>query len=137
MAGLRVDHTNTMADTLLEQTRGAYHRSEDGRRILLKMAFSFAYSALHDELERMERVIVLDFKQETKTHKDRLMQGHRVRKRLDAMQESARKLVSRDLMVDLIAAHACTTYCVLVMLDTHLCRRGWRKEGGDLSFGSA
>mmetsp|Transcript_40482 Transcript_40482/g.89949 ORF Transcript_40482/g.89949 Transcript_40482/m.89949 type:complete len:508 (-) Transcript_40482:699-2222(-) len=59
-----------MADTLLEQTR-----------------------ALHEDMERLERLIVKDFKQETKTHKEKLMQNHRVRKRLDVMQEAARKLV--------------------------------------------
>lgn len=59
-----------MASTVLEQTRG-----------------------LHEDVERLERIIVKDLKQETKTHKEKLMQNHRVRKRLDQMQESARKLV--------------------------------------------
>ncbi len=59
----------------------------------VRSLFASCYVALHDDLERLERVIVKDFKQETKTHKDRLMQNHRVRKRLDAMQEGARKLV--------------------------------------------
>lgn len=54
-----------------------------------------AHAALHEDLERLERVIVLDFKQDTRTHKDKLMQNHRVRKRLDSMQEAARKLVRR------------------------------------------
>ncbi len=44
----------------------------------------------------MERVIVSDFKQDVKTYKDKLMQNHRVRKRLDAMQEASRKLVGPD-----------------------------------------
>ena len=44
-------------------------------------------------MERLERVIVLDFKGETKTHKERLAQNHRVRRRLDAMQGGAKKLV--------------------------------------------
>lgn len=35
-----------------------------------------------------------DYKQEVKGHKDKLMQNHRVRKRLDSMQEVAAKLVS-------------------------------------------
>lgn len=41
----------------------------------------------------MERIIVKDFKQETKTHKEKLVQNHRVRKRLNLMQEDARKLM--------------------------------------------
>jgi len=59
-----------MADTLLEQTR-----------------------ALHEDVERMERVIVKDLKREMKTHKEKLMQSHRVKRRLDTMQEAAAKLV--------------------------------------------
>ncbi|KAG1663564.1 hypothetical protein FOA52_013184 [Chlamydomonas sp. UWO 241] len=59
-----------MADTLLEQTR-----------------------ALHEDLERMERIIVKDFKQEVKTYVDKLQQNHRVRKRLGSMQEAASKLL--------------------------------------------
>lgn len=49
--------------------------------------------ALHEDVERLERLIVLDFKGETKTHKERLAQNHRVRRRLDAMQGGAKKLV--------------------------------------------
>ncbi len=41
----------------------------------------------------MERLNAKDLKQEDKTHKGKLMQGHRVRKRLDAMQDASRKLV--------------------------------------------
>ncbi|PNW82870.1 hypothetical protein CHLRE_06g297750v5 [Chlamydomonas reinhardtii] len=59
-----------MAETLLEQTRG-----------------------LHEDMEHFERVICKDLKQETKSHKDKLFQSHRVRKRLDQIQESARKLI--------------------------------------------
>lgn len=44
-------------------------------------------------MERLERLIVKDYKQETKTHRQQLMQNHRVRKRLDKMQECANKLV--------------------------------------------
>eukprot|EP00798_Chlamydomonas_sp_ICE-L_P018774 gene18774-25310_t len=59
-----------MADNLIEQTRG-----------------------LHEDIERLERLNAKDLKQEDKTHKGKLMQGHRVRKRLDMMQEASRKLV--------------------------------------------
>lgn len=53
-----------------------------------------AYAALHEDIERLERVIVKDFKQDVKTHKEKLMQSHRVRQRLDQIQDSAKKLVS-------------------------------------------
>jgi hypothetical protein len=51
-------------------------------------------AALHEDIERLERVIVKDFKQDVRTHKEKLMQSHRVRLRLDQIQESAQKLVS-------------------------------------------
>lgn len=41
----------------------------------------------------MERVIVKDLKREMKAHKEKLMQSHRVKRRLDTMQEAAAKLV--------------------------------------------
>lgn len=50
---------------------------------------------MHEDLERLERVIVKDYAQETRTYKEKLMQNHRVRRRLDTMQEAARKLVGR------------------------------------------
>lgn len=55
-------------------------------------------AGLHEDLERLERVIVKDYKQDAKTHKEKLMQNHRVRKRIDEMQIIANKLVrhSRD-----------------------------------------
>lgn len=60
-----------MASTLLEQTR-----------------------QYHEDMERLERLIVKEFENEPKTHKEKLMQSHRVRLMLDLMQERARKLVS-------------------------------------------
>jgi len=50
-------------------------------------------AGLHEDLERLERVIVKDYKQDAKTHKEKLMQNHRVRKRIDEMQITANKLV--------------------------------------------
>lgn len=49
---------------------------------------------MHEDLERLERVIVKDYQQEAKTHRDKLAQNHRVRKRIDDMQGIAAKLVS-------------------------------------------
>mmetsp|Transcript_16887 Transcript_16887/g.30636 ORF Transcript_16887/g.30636 Transcript_16887/m.30636 type:complete len:624 (-) Transcript_16887:290-2161(-) len=59
-----------MSDTLLEQTR-----------------------ALHEDLERLERVIVKDLKQEAKTHRDKLLQDHRVKRRLDTILDTSSKLI--------------------------------------------
>lgn len=95
-----------MATTFLEQTRGEgcwllHHHSPALERAPLVhgddgiiIQLFHAHSGLHEDLERLERVIVKDYKQEAKTHKDKLMQNHRVRKRIDEMQEIARKLVS-------------------------------------------
>lgn len=54
---------------------------------------SLPYTGLHEDLERLERIIVKDLKRDVKSHKEKMMQSHRVRRRLDSMQESARKLV--------------------------------------------
>lgn len=48
--------------------------------------------ASHEEMEKLERIIVKDFQQEIKSHKQRLFQGHRVSQRLDAIQTAAGKL---------------------------------------------
>ncbi|KAK9838337.1 hypothetical protein WJX81_005551 [Elliptochloris bilobata] len=58
-----------MASTLLEQTRSA-----------------------HEECERLERLIVRDFRTDAKGHTERLAQGHRVRKMLDQIKAQAEKL---------------------------------------------
>ena len=49
--------------------------------------------ASHEEVERLERLIVTDFKNEARGHKERLHQNHRVRKALEQMQERSSKLV--------------------------------------------
>lgn len=50
-------------------------------------------TASHEEVERLERLIVTDFKNEARGHKERLHQNHRVRKALEQMQERSSKLV--------------------------------------------
>jgi hypothetical protein len=45
-------------------------------------------------------VIVKDYKQDAKSHKEKLMQNHRVRKRIDEMQTIANKLVSTERSVN-------------------------------------
>lgn len=62
-----------MASTLLEETR-----------------------QYHEDIERLERLIVKEFRNEAKTHKDKLLQSHRVRQMLESLQERAAKLVSRS-----------------------------------------
>ena len=60
-----------MASTLLEQTQ-----------------------EMHEEVERLERAIVSDFKtQEAVTHKERLLQNHRVNRMLDEMVTKTKRLV--------------------------------------------
>ena len=49
---------------------------------------------LHEDAERLERLIVRDYRQEdVKGHREKLMQNHRVRARLDKIQEVSRKLL--------------------------------------------
>ena len=60
-----------MASTLLEETRQQ-----------------------HEDMERLERLIVTEFKRETKTHKEKLLQGYRVRQMLDTLQQRAKSLTS-------------------------------------------
>lgn len=50
--------------------------------------------ALHEDSERLERLIVKDYRQgDVKGHRDKMMQNHRVRRRLDQIQEVSRKLL--------------------------------------------
>lgn len=44
-------------------------------------------------MERLERLVVKDFKQDVRTHKEKLMQSHRVKRRLDGLQGAAAKLL--------------------------------------------
>ena len=61
-----------MASTLLEETRQA-----------------------HEDAERLERLIAKDFRAtQPTTHKEKLLQSHRVRQMLDSIQEREVKLVS-------------------------------------------
>jgi splicing factor 3A subunit 3 len=60
-----------MASTLLEETRQQ-----------------------HEDMERLERLIVEEFKRETRTHKEKLMQGYRVRQMLDTLQQRAKGLAN-------------------------------------------
>eukprot|EP00873_Tetraselmis_striata_P024256 jgi/Tetstr1/444520/TSEL_032399.t1 len=58
-----------MSSTLLEQTRAA-----------------------HEEVERMERLIMRELRRETRSHKEKLTQNHRVRKMMDTIQERSAKI---------------------------------------------
>eukprot|EP00245_Coleochaete_scutata_P011206 TRINITY_DN4114_c0_g1_i1.p1 TRINITY_DN4114_c0_g1~~TRINITY_DN4114_c0_g1_i1.p1 ORF type:complete len:513 (-),score=146.40 TRINITY_DN4114_c0_g1_i1:146-1684(-) len=59
-----------MSSTLLEQTRAA-----------------------HEELERLERLVVKDLQQDLKTHRERLFQSHRVKNVVEEMLMETSKLV--------------------------------------------
>jgi hypothetical protein len=65
--------------TLLEQTRGA-----------------------HEEIERLERLIVTELSREARSHRERLAQGHRVGAMVDRIAARAGKLVrARVLLLEL------------------------------------
>jgi hypothetical protein len=49
--------------------------------------------ATHEELEKYERVIALDLAQDTKSHRERLAQSHRVNNTLLQISDRASKLV--------------------------------------------
>lgn len=59
-----------MSSTLLEVTRGA-----------------------HEEVERLERLIVKDLQREPDTNKERMHQNHRVRNMVDAIMSTTQKLI--------------------------------------------
>lgn len=60
-----------MSATLLEQTRAA-----------------------HEEVEKVERLVVKDMQTESKSHKERLHQSHRVANMLEAIMTNTARLVS-------------------------------------------
>jgi len=103
-----------MASTLLEHTRSAPPErtcsdipAAHGVAVLAgRSAACLAHTHLHrssvkpagrtgahEECERLERLIVRDFRKDAKGHSERLAQGHRVRKMLDQIQAQAEKLV--------------------------------------------
>mmetsp|Transcript_11578 Transcript_11578/g.15763 ORF Transcript_11578/g.15763 Transcript_11578/m.15763 type:complete len:501 (+) Transcript_11578:114-1616(+) len=48
--------------------------------------------AMHEEMEKLERVVVKDLQQEVKTHKEKTSQAHRVNNFLNQVQDRAAKL---------------------------------------------
>jgi len=48
---------------------------------------------LHEDIERLERLIVAEFKKDAKSHKEKLLQAHRVRYMLDKIQERSKELL--------------------------------------------
>jgi hypothetical protein len=68
-----------------------FHRKEGvagGMATLLEQT-----RATHEELEKYERVIALDLAQDTKSHRERLAQSHRVNNTLLQISDRASKLV--------------------------------------------
>lgn len=61
--------------------------------VLASCSLRLAWAGAHEECERLERLIVRDFRSDAKGHAERLAQGHRVRKMLDQVQAQAEKLV--------------------------------------------
>ena len=60
-----------MASTLLEQSR-----------------------VTHEEIEWLERLIAKDLQQETRSHREKLYQSHRVKNRVDSILDNSVRLVS-------------------------------------------
>ena len=88
-----------MATSVLEQTRGTLQACCLFSQLLTCLATPALnawtqHTAGHEEAEHLERLIVKDFRNELKGHKERLYQNHRVRKMLDSMQDRAQQLVS-------------------------------------------
>lgn len=57
------------------------------------LSHTLPYTALHEDIERLERVIVKDFKRDMRVHREKLMQSHRVKRRLESTEDASRKLV--------------------------------------------
>lgn len=62
-----------MSSTLLEQTRSN-----------------------HEEVERLERLVVEDLQKEPPSSKDRLVQGHRVRHMIESIMLTTEKLIRAE-----------------------------------------
>ena len=93
-----------MSTTLLEQTRGAFvcggglWKRATPSTHAERRPFSPPPSpspppptALHEEIERLEKAVVDDYLTEARGHAERLAQAHRVRARLDALADRARR----------------------------------------------
>ena len=52
--------------------------------------------ASHEEIERLERLIVKDLQQDVKGHKEKMHQNHRVKNFLDSIVADSGRLVSPD-----------------------------------------
>ena len=57
-------------------------------------SFPCPIAAGHEEIERLERLIVKDFQNEARTHKEKLLQNHRVADALKTMQQQSERMVS-------------------------------------------
>lgn len=70
----------------------------------------------------MERLIVKDFRNELKGHKERLQQSHRVRDMLNIMQERAKKLVRLQLQqFDIDCAWRLLWHCNVKVSSQYIC----------------
>lgn len=93
-----------MTSTLLEQTRGTCHAMH---LHVFGLHTPPRSSALHEEMERLERAIVADYKIGAKGHKDKMQQNHRVKRMVDMMQHDANKLVCCNSRT--LTQHPCVT----------------------------
>ena len=92
-------------------------------------ADSLPLAAAHEECERLERIIVKDFDQDLKGHREKLAQGHRVRKRLDELQALSTKLVrtliapDSTMLLGMCSSCRSRTLCGEYEMLSLLCRR--------------
>lgn len=73
-----------MSNTILEQTRG-----KDVKGVVVE----YGCVALHEDIEKCERLAVKDMKRDALTHQEKLFQGHRICKLLETTEDRAAKLV--------------------------------------------
>ena len=74
-----------------------------------------AIQGTHEDIERLERQIVKEFKGDVKGHKERMVQGHKVRTMLAQIQDKAQQLVSSWLVC--VGCLSCLCYVPVTLVD--------------------
>ena len=99
---------------------GSLHRDQTKfSRSCANIKLLASLAAAHEECERLERIIVKDFDQDIKGHREKLAQGQRVRRRLDELQALSKKLVW--LCNPSTQAFALTFFVLQMLCTNYLC----------------
>lgn len=77
--------------------------------------------AAHEDVERLERLIVKDLQNEPASSKDRLFQSHRVRNMIDTIISTTEKLVLFFISSTSCSISLCVCVCVFLL-------RKWSKK---------